>query len=227
MRSDAARASATLAILLALAAPAAAQDRPVFPPARDVAVTYRVTIAQPNTPPEVVLRYSAAQDRFRLDGSLPGGALAGYVLVDHKSGHASIVVEKLGLMMDAPRHAGLDQAFMLENGRRFARQGSDTVAGLGCTVWHIDGDAASGTACVTADGVLLRASGRDRKGRTGSVEATQVEYGPQAEALFVPPPNVHRLDLATGPGGGANGLAGLLSGPAAASVLDRLRGHQP
>ncbi len=227
MRPDTLRSSAILATLLALSAPAAAQDRPVFPPARDVAVTYKVMIAQPNTPSEVVLRYSAAQDRFRLDGGLPGGGLTGYVLVDHKSGHASIVMEKLGMMLDAPRHAGLDQAFMLENGRRFARQGTDSVAGLACTVWNVEGDAANGTACVTADGVVLRASGRDRKGRTGSVEATQVQYGPQAEALFVPPPNVHRLDLATGPGGGLNGLSGLLSGPAAASVLERLRGHQP
>lgn len=225
MRADALPASAALALLLALAAPAAAQDRPVFPPARDVAVTYKVLIAQPNTPSDVVLRYSVAQDRFRLDGGLPGGGPTGYVLVDHKSGHASIVMEKLGVMMDAPRHAGLDQAFMLENGRRFTRKGSDAVAGLRCTNWDIEGDAATGTACVTADGVVLRANGRDRKGRTGSIEATQVEYGRQPETLFVPPANVHRLDIARGPGGG--GLSGLLSGPAAAAVLERLRGHQP
>jgi hypothetical protein len=215
------RTDAAVAVLLALAAPAAAQERPVFPPTHDVAVTYRVTLAQPNTPPELVMRYSAAKDRFRVEGGLPGARvsgtnLTGYVLVDHKSGRASLVIEQLGVMMDAPPRAGLDQAFLLENGRRFVRQGADTVAGLRCTVWTVEGDTASGTACVTAEGVVLRAGGHDRKGRAGSIEATQVEVGPQAEALFFPPANVHRLDLAAGPGG-----------PAAAALLDRLRGRQP
>ena len=218
-------AGAALAVLLALVAPAAAQDRPVFPPLRDVAVTYKLTSTQPNTPPDVVMRYSVAQDRLRVEGALPGGGLSGYVLVDHKTRHATLIMEQLGVMMDAPPRAGLDQAFMLENGRHFTRTGHDTVAGQRCTVWEVDGDAGSGTACVTADGVLLRASGHDRKGRAASLEATLVEYGPQADALFVPPPNVHKLGIAAGPGN--PGLSGLLSGPAAAAVLDRLRGHQP
>ncbi len=225
VRSDAAQAGAALAVLLALSAPAAAQDRPAFPPTRDVAVTYKVTSNQPNTPPDVVMRYSVAQDRIRVEGALPGGGLSGYVLVDHKSRHATLIMEQLGVMMDAPPRAGLDQAFMLENGRRFTRTGRDTVAGQRCTLWDIEGDAGSGTACVTADGVLLRANGHDRKGRTASIDATLVEYGPQADALFVPPPNVHKLGIAAGPGGA--GLSGLLSGPGAAAVLDRLRGHQP
>lgn len=231
MRADATRAGVTragaaLAVLLALTQPAAAQERPVFPPTHDVALTYKVTATQPNTPPELVMRYSAARDRFRVEGGLPGSGLTGYVLIDHKSGQASIVLEKLGVMMAAPPRAGLDQAFLLENARHFARHGTDIVAGLGCTVWDIEGASASGTACVTADGVVLRANGHDRKGRMAAIEATQVEYAPQAEALFFPPPSVRRLEFANGPGG-AQGLSGLLSGPAAASMLDRLRGRQP
>lgn len=191
MRAEAIRCAIALAALLGLAAPAAAGERPVFPPTRDVAVTYRLNSAQLNAPHDVVLRYSAAADRFRVEGGLPG-----YALVDRKAGHASIVIEQLGLMMDAPPRAGLDQAFLLENARRFVRQGSDTIAGLHCTVWDVAGDSASGSACVTADGVVLRASGHDRKGRAGSIEATQVEYRHQAEALFFPPADARKVDLA-------------------------------
>ena len=188
--------------------PAAAQDRPVFPLTRDVAVTYQADIAIAATPHEITMRYSAAQDGARVDGGLPG-----YVLVDLKSGHATIVFEQLGMMMDAPRNAGVDQALVLQNGRNFIRRGSATVAGLRCTVWAVTSEDATGTACVTADGVVLRASGHDRKGRTASLEATTVQYEPQAATLFSPPPNVHRITIAGGPG--------------AAAVLDRLRGGKP
>ena len=158
-----------------------------------------------------MLRYSAEQDRFRLDGGLPG-----YVLIDRKAAHATIVVERLGVMMDAPPKAGLDQAFLLENGRHFTRKGSETIAGLRCTVWNVDGESDKGSACVTADGVVLRAGGSDRKGRTGSIEATRVDYDHQAEALFVPPADMRKVDL-----------SGAAAGLAAAAALDRLRGKQP
>ncbi len=216
MQADAVRRGALLAALLGLAAPAAAEERPVFPPARDVAVTYRLNSSQATLLRTVVLRYSAATDRFRLEGALPGTALPGYALVDRKAGHATIVIERLGMMMDAPPRAGLDQAFLLETGKHFVRKASETVAGLRCTVWDVAGDSASGAACVTADGVVLRASGHDNKGRTGSIEATQVEYGHQAAALFFPPADARKVDL-----------AGLLSGPAAAAVLGQLRGRGP
>jgi hypothetical protein len=219
--TDGIHGAAILAGLLALSAPAAAQDRPVFPPTRDVAVTYQADIAAAGAPHAVVMRYSAAGDRVRLDGGLPG-----YVLVDLKSRRATIVFEQMGMMMDAPRNAGVDQALVLENGKNFARLGSDTVAGLRCTVWAVTADDATGTACVTADGVVLRARGHDRKGRAASLEATSVQYEPQAEALFSPPATMHKVTIAAGPGGG-KGLSDLLSGPAAAAVLNRLRGGQP
>ncbi len=207
--AEAIRHGAVLTALLALAAPAAAQDRPVFPPTRDVAVTYQADIAAAAAAPhEITMRYSAAEDRARVDGGLPG-----YVLVDLKSGRAVIVFEQLGMMMDAPRNSGVDQALVLQNGRNFVREGRDTVAGLRCTIWAVTTDDATGTACVTADGVVLRASGHDRKGRTASLVATTVQYGPQAGALFSPPANVHRITIAPGPG--------------AAAVLQRLRGSQP
>jgi hypothetical protein len=205
MRAERAWPAAALAALLALPAPAAAQQRPAFPPTRDVAATYRVSIAAPGVPSVVELRFSARTGRARLDGDLPA-----YVLVDLNARRASIVMDQLGVMVDAPPAAGLDQALVLEDGKRFTRRGSDVVAGLRCTVWDVVADAASGTACVTADGVVLRASGHDRQGRTGSLEATRVTYGRQPEALFFPPPNVQRIELGAAAGAALGGILGRL-----------------
>lgn len=204
--------------LLALALPAAAQERPPFPPTRDVTVTYRVDSSQPGAPQSVVMRYSAALDRFRVEGGLPGA-----MLVDRRTHHATIVIEPMGVIMDAPPRAGVDQMFLLETRGRFARKGGDTIAGLRCTLWEVVGENAGGTACVTADGVVLRAAGHDRQGRTGRVEATAVQYGPLAEALFQPPANARKVDLPAL----AAGLAGAGGGPGLSGLLDRLHGRQP
>src|SRR5215218_6656096 len=82
-----------LALLAALLpAAAAAQERPVFPPTRDVAVTYRLGAAAPSGQREVVVRYSVRQDRLRVEGALPG-----YVLLDRRTRQATIVMESLGI----------------------------------------------------------------------------------------------------------------------------------
>ena len=74
------------ALAAAAAVPAAAQSRPAFPPQRDVAVTYRLE-SSAAVPPSVLVRYSAATQRLRADGELPG-----YALLDLESRHAVIVL---------------------------------------------------------------------------------------------------------------------------------------
>ena len=53
----------------------------------------------------------------------------------------------------------------------------------------------SGTACVTADGVILSGRGGDTKGHTGSIVATSVAFSPQPSAMFSPPPDFHHVEL--------------------------------
>ncbi|CAH2600340.1 conserved exported protein of unknown function [Rhodovastum atsumiense] len=210
-------AALVMAVGIARAAP---RDRPVFPPTRDVAVTYATSLPQPGAPKQVLLRYSAASGLVRIDGALPG-----WILVDPRERRASVVMEQLGVLLDAPAKAGLDQALVLENGRHFTRRGSDQVAGLRCTVWDVAGEAASGTVCVTGDGVVLRASGHDRSGQESRVEATGVDYAAQPDALFQPPGHLRRVNMqALLDAGGLTG--GLPSGGSAGAILDRLRGRQ-
>jgi hypothetical protein len=205
--------------------PATAQDRPVFPPTRDVAVTYRTNTSQPGTPQQLLVRYSVQADRLRVEAGPPS-----YLLIDRRTREGTVVMEQLGIMSPLPKRAGLDQAFILESGRHFTRRGAETVAGLRCTVWEVTTDAGEGTACVTADGVLLRANGRDRRGQTGSLEATNVAYAPQPEALFHPPANLRRVELPPGvlagaAGAGAAGAGGAGMPAGLAGALDRLRGR--
>ena len=83
------------------------------------------------------------------------------------------------VVMDADR-AYMDMALkpgaahtMLPDGASMTRAGSDTIAGLGCTVWNITlAGQPDGTVCVSTDGVLLRSHYNDGKNET--TEATSV-----------------------------------------------------
>jgi hypothetical protein len=177
----------------------------------------------------VLVRYSVEADRLRVEANLPS-----YLLIDRRARRGTVVLEQLGIMADLPARSGLDQALILDTGKRFTRRGTETVAGLRCTVWDVVAESGTGTACVTADGVLLRARGKDRSGRTGSLEATRVDYSPQASAQFYPPTNLRKVDLppdllaaaaAAGAGSGSPGITGALGGAGVGAVLDRLRGR--
>ena len=52
----------------------------------------------------------------------------------------------------------------------------------------------NGQACLTADGVLLRASGT-HDGQQGSLEATAVRYGAQDPAQFRVPEDFQRMQM--------------------------------
>ena len=105
-------------------------------------------------------------------------------------------MDQIGLMLDAPPGAGVEQAFVLADARPLhppgqRHRGGAPLHGLGGRL----AEAASGTVCVTADGVPLSASGHDRQGRSGRLEAVEVRYGRQDPALFFPPPGLKRLDV--------------------------------
>lgn len=169
------------ALVLALAAPASAQDRPPLHPSRDVAITYRfIGDAQQGQMPEMQVSWLAAQRLMRSE--MPG---MGWMVMDHASQRAFMVMEQARMVMDVP----IGQ-FMQQHGpppdASFRREGTATVAGLVCTVWSYRDSRTEGRACVTADGVTLRAEGTSQ-GRRGGMEATQVAYGPQDPARFQRP----------------------------------------
>ena len=171
-----------LAAILGLAAamPVAAQERPPIVPSRDVAVTYQIKAAP--QPMEERWRFHAADQLARLD---VGNQT--YMLSDMR-GHTATMVsdrDRKAVQMPMP---GPDLAGM--SGQSFRRLGTLTIAGVPCTEWQTtDIRGRDVIACLTVDGVLLRA----RHGEQVAVEASSVSYDRQDPALFAVPAGYQRV----------------------------------
>lgn len=215
---------ALAAALLLAAAPALAQDRPPLQPTRDVAVTYQV-LGQDLKPMQgrgpmatngISIAWSASTGLMRTEV-----AGMGYMVADQRQGKAFMVIEAMHAIMDIPFGQAALQHGMSPNAT-FRREGTATVAGLTCTIWAMQDGDRTGRACVTGDGVMLRAEGTSQ-GRTGGMEATQVNYGPQDPARFQRPQGYQAMQLpqgvppgmGPGAGPGPNGLPPGARGPSA------------
>jgi hypothetical protein len=75
------------------------------------------------------------------------------------------------------------------------KRGHVTVSGLDCTEYDVQTPHGQGTTCLTNDGVMLRAKGTTTEHRGGGLEATEVSYGAQPAALFVPPADFKRMEI--------------------------------
>lgn len=177
--------------LAATLQPALAQDHPPLLPTRDVAVTYHLVRGGKASPQDVRFYASAATNRVRFDGTA-----FGYILVDRDAGTATMVIAPLKAYVDLPHHGPMTESFLLNKDMTFTRTGSDTVAGLACTVWDVTAKRGGGTACVTDDGVILRGQGHVKTGESGGIEAVSVTYAAQPADMFNPPEGFHRLDVA-------------------------------
>jgi hypothetical protein len=190
-----------LTTLLLPALPAAAEDRPLFLPTRDVAVTYRVTAGQA-AGHELRMAWLVAERKLRVE--TPG--VPGWSVVDQQAQRMLVVLEQQRAVLEVPARGG-PGGFTLPTeppaSARFTRGGSATIAGQRCTLWRYEDGQNKGETCLTADGVMLRSSG-GRGERTGAVEATAVAYGPQDPARFQAPPGFQSMQLPPGfslPGG--------------------------
>jgi len=180
--------------LLLLAVPAAAQDRPVIQPTRDVSVTYRVEGAAASAVPGGIpgslrLLWDASGQRLRAE---PEGRSQA-VLVDLRRHTALILDTTLRSTLSLPFKDRDLQPLTLD-GARLTRHGTATISGLPCTNWDVASARGIGTVCLTADGVALRAEG-DVDGRHGSFTALSVRYGALSPDLFRPPADFMQLSL--------------------------------
>lgn len=197
-------AAALLPGLLLAAPPAAADTAPArLRPARDVAVLYRVQGGNQG-PQQVPAAWLAAQQRLRVE---PPG-LPGWILADVPAGRAQMVIDATRMVVRMPGQGPIPMLDQLPPGARMERAGSATVAGLRCDNWRVTAREGQGEICLTPDGVALRASGT-HDGKSGSLEALQVTYGPQDPARFQVPPGYQPVSLPQGlPPGLIPGLGG-------------------
>jgi hypothetical protein len=197
-----------LLLLAALAGttPAWAQDRPLARPNRDVAVEYRSS-GVPQGPMTgqgdlVTMRFNSRTSRIRMDGT--GGR--GYVILDTDAGRMTVVMTEQHMYMERPADPGMMAMFQARN-TAFRKIGTETVAGVACTLYDVTVNDRTGQVCLTDDGVLLRTHGND-PGRDRSLEAVKVTYSEQPASLFEPPAGFQRMDMPNIPGGMPPGMGG-------------------
>jgi hypothetical protein len=196
---------AAAVLLAAPALPAAAQDRPLASPSRDVAVTYRLAAGPAQ---EMRLSWLAAERRMRLD--MPG---QGYMVIDQRDQRAFMVMDEQRMVMEIPFAQNTRRMGQLPPGARLTREGEDRVAGTPCTVWAYQEGGRTGRSCITEDGVVLRV--QSAAGPEESMEASAIAYGPQDPARFRPPEDYTVLSMLPS-------LPGLPSAPAAAGAMPPL-----
>jgi len=182
-----------LAAMLCIAAtPAAAQQPKLFQPSRDVMVEYHVDGTRPGDHRSDTLRM------FFTDGGMkmriePVGQ-PGYSIVDRRTHSMVVVMAQQHMYMEMSYDPSRVMAFDATDAT-FARVGTDTVAGIACTVYDAQRQGRHGQVCLSNDGLMLRAKS-ETPGQQGGMEATSVTYAPQPAGLFVPPSDYQKMDMA-------------------------------
>ena len=180
-----------LAALLPAGTAFAEVNHPLYIPTRDVAVTYTLDHEGPGAPKQAHLYYSASTNRLRLER--PG--MKGFVIIDRAAKTMTVVLGPTHIYFQMPLDPQLGGGFILNSDMKFVREGSGKIAGQPCTNWQVESGVATGSACVTDDGVILASHGRMKNGPGhGGLEATEVSYDPQPLTLFVPPAGFTQID---------------------------------
>jgi hypothetical protein len=165
-------ALAAVVLLGAVQAAPADELKPHVIPTRDVDVTYRITrLNQPTTTSR--RRWLASERLVRIDGPDKSATIFDrnkqeFTLLNPSS-RTFRKLEGLPRMPMAP-----------ETSAALQRDGESKIAGLSCIDWSWTVDTETHTACLTADGVLLRLV---IDGKT-VMQAVSVKYGRQAPDLF-------------------------------------------
>jgi len=184
---------ATLAVAVALggAVPAFAQNHPQALPTRDVTVTYRV----PQGGGEMRMSWLAAQQLMRMD--MPGGMGWMVMSMQGDAARGFMVMAQQRMVMDLPAaQASEARGMMPSPSARFVREGTDRVANTPCTIWRVQDQGEAGRACITADGVTLRA---EQVGRPDArMEAIAVVYGAQDATRFQRPQGYQTFQMPPG-----------------------------
>ncbi len=165
-------------------------------PTRDVTVTYRVVRAPAaGGPRKTVVRQTETGSRLRVDSYIFDDAKTAYegMIIDRVANRATVLVFANELAVEAPAAGVALPGITMTPDMGFRRRGTRSVAGLSCTDWEVvpAGPAEPWTACVTADGVVLRAASATRE-----IEATAVAYGAVPGGVFEVPAGLKRVTAA-------------------------------
>ena len=186
-----------LALLLA-AIPLAAAAQPPRQPTRDVIVTYKVDGPALGLIPgglsgPVRLSWDAAQRRVRAEAE--GRSQIAIIGIATRSGQ--LIDTSLRLAVPFSMRASDLQPLTLAD-TKLQPTGQQTIAGLQCTAYRVEGGHGASSICLTDDGVPLQGQGQV-DGKSGRFTATAVQYGKLPPSLFTVPPGFIDLTGAGGP----------------------------
>jgi hypothetical protein len=171
---------------------ARAEERPALAPTRDVTVTYQLTgISKQPGATSMRVAYANNDQRIRLDFFAFATATSPFssVIFDAPANQVITLVYEQQKYYILPATGRANPGLLLSDKMSYVRQGDETVAGLPCTDWRIsNGPTIAGSACVTADGVVLRAV--RTQPNPGTMDASAVTYGTPPEGTFKPPPDL-------------------------------------
>ena len=165
---------------------------PQFLPNRDVEVQYTLTVPG-RSPHDYDLSFSAESERLRIDD--PAHDL--WFLVDLRNSSATLVVPQMHVVVTEPDLANLAAILQGAKSARFTPLGDTTIAGLRCTRYLVQSEQASGTACLTRNGIALAVSGQDKRG-SAQIVADSVTEAPVPPDNLVPPPDFPSITLPSG-----------------------------
>ncbi len=188
-----------LALLLA-AIPLAAAAQPPRQPTRDVIVTYKVDgpalgLIPGGLPGPVRLSWDAAQRRVRAEAE--GRSQIAIIGIASRSGQ--LIDTSLRLAVPFSMRASDLQPLTLADAK-LQPTGQQSIAGLRCTTYRVEGGHGASSICLTDDGVPLQGQGQV-DGKSGRFTATAVQYGTLPPGLFTVPPGFIDLGGAGGTGG--------------------------
>lgn len=187
---------ACLLLLIGLAPiwPAMAQQKPLDVPTRDVTATYRLEGGPPGAGQQTMtMAYQVAGEKMRI-----GQANQGFTIMDGQARRTYVVNIPQRAYFEVP-YDPADRSF-IPPGMTFTRGGTDTVAGLTCTIWQTREANQTSSACITADGLMLRAEEPGPNGQTQKIAATSVQYGPPPAGTFRVPAGYKQVQPPPPPG---------------------------
>ena len=183
------RIAALLPVCLLLTA---AGEAPPLMPARDVTVIYRVVHAlAPGGPAKIIATYDVQGARLRTDNFIFPDAKTPYEGTISNGKTKQFLTLRYGrrLVLESKEDVAVP-GISLNSGMSFQRQGQATVKGTGCTAWAITVPGKeSWTACISADGVLLRSVSPTRE-----LEAESVSFEPLRPEAFQVPNDLRRME---------------------------------
>jgi hypothetical protein len=158
----------------------------------------------------MTIHFTANGNRLRVEGMNGHG----YAIVDRTAGRVTIVMTEQKKYMEMPHDLNSDpNGLAAMEAATFNKIGSESFAGVGCTLYETSLNDRKGKLCLTDDGVWLHSVFGDPNNRR-ELEAVKVTYASQPRSLFEPPAGFQKFEMPAGmppgmggPGGGRPGTA--------------------